>query len=159
MNHHEVEGDDDHRRSRLNRKQLMDRTPSSSRKSKRDAKGVSAKMANQIYKLIEVAATRQLDLRRLQVTLLLVTLWIVSNFWMIWIWSGRWKRLICFLQLIYSEKRTIEWCSWHSKGPMWAWSSCNACLLQNILWGDVWWWSLQHYFLSYNFDVFIVHIY
>lgn len=85
MNHHEVEGDDDYRRSRLNKKRLMDRTPSSSRKSKRDAKGVREKMANQIYKLIEVAATRQLDLRRLQVTLLLATLWIVSNFWMIWI--------------------------------------------------------------------------
>ncbi|RWR75956.1 L10-interacting MYB domain-containing protein [Cinnamomum micranthum f. kanehirae] len=40
--------------------QYIDPTPSSSRKSKKEAKGVGAKMANQIDHLIEVVATRQL---------------------------------------------------------------------------------------------------
>lgn len=58
---HEVkEGEDDDRRSRLNKKRSVDRTPSSFRKSKKEAKGVGAKTANQIDRLIEVVATRQL---------------------------------------------------------------------------------------------------
>lgn len=61
MASHEVkEGEDNDRRSRLNKKRSIDRTPSSSRKSKKEAKGVGAKMANQIDRLIEVVATRQL---------------------------------------------------------------------------------------------------
>ncbi|RWR75960.1 L10-interacting MYB domain-containing-like protein [Cinnamomum micranthum f. kanehirae] len=58
---HEVEeGEDDDRRSRINKKRSIDSTPSSSRKSKKEAKGVGEKMANQIDHLIEVVATRQL---------------------------------------------------------------------------------------------------
>ena len=50
---HEVEeGEDDDRTSRLNKKQSIDPTPSSSHKSEKEAKGIGEKMFNQIYRLI-----------------------------------------------------------------------------------------------------------
>lgn len=55
--------DNDNRNSNPVRSRSLEPTSSSSRKSKRDAKGTGAYIADQLYKHIKVVATKQLGVQ------------------------------------------------------------------------------------------------